>query len=175
MLTIKPFLFQCTSVLSPNLALWYHWRLQFMLTIRPSLFQCTSVLSFRPKASDKLLSCTLQSLEIFSCCLQSEEETALSIVDPMSITIELNANPLPVARPKVSGGLLDATVVEQKLLLEVKTVHPFQHCVCQRRIGYNVSCRFNPFPHSIILQQTTLNIFCQKLKKISIIAWITYD
>ena len=30
----------------------------------------------------------------------------------------------------------------------------------------------NPFPHTTILQQMTLDIFCQK---ISIIEWITYD
>ena len=29
----------------------------------------------------------------------------------------------------------------------------------------------NPFPHTTILQQTTLNVFCQKIE----IEWITYD
>ena len=36
---------------------------------------------------------------------------------------------------------------------------------------------FNPFPHTTILQQTTLNIFCQKEENLynCIIEWITYD
>ena len=38
--------------------------------------------------------------------------------------------------------------------------------------------KFNPFPYTTILQQTTLNIFCQKilnLIELKIIEWITYD
>ena len=41
-------------------------------------------------------------------------------------------------------------------------------------LPYNVFNSFNPFPHTTILQQTTLNIFCQKWL-ISIIKWITYN
>ncbi|KAL4233287.1 Vacuolar protein sorting-associated protein 13D [Mactra antiquata] len=84
------------------------------------ILKCTSVLSYRPKAQDKMLSCNLQSLEVFSCSLQAEEETALSIVDPMSITIELNVNPLPILKQNVSAGLVDAMEFDQKqMLLEV--------------------------------------------------------
>ena len=78
------------------------------------------MLSFRPKAQDKLLACTLQSLEVFSCSLQAEEDTAMSIVDPMTISIELNANPLPELKKDQSAGLVEAKEVEQReLLLEV--------------------------------------------------------
>ncbi|XP_053397933.1 intermembrane lipid transfer protein VPS13D-like isoform X2 [Mercenaria mercenaria] len=86
------------------------------------ILKCTSDLSYRPKAQDKLLSCTLQSLEIFSCSLQAEEETALSIVDPMSVTIELITNPLPILKPNtMSAGLVDAAQFDLKqMLLDVQ-------------------------------------------------------
>ena len=35
--------------------------------------------------------------------------------------------------------------------------------------------RVNPFPHTTILQQTTLNVFCQNIENLYIIEWITYD
>ena len=78
------------------------------------------MLSFRPKAQDKLMACTLQSLEVFSCSLLAEEDTAMSIVDPMTIGIELNANPLPDLKTEKSAGLLDAKAIDKReLLLEI--------------------------------------------------------
>jgi vacuolar protein sorting-associated protein 13D len=57
-------------------------------------------------------------LEIFSCSLQAEEETALSIVDPMSVTIELIPNPLPIVRPNTfTAGLVDAAEFDLKQML----------------------------------------------------------
>ena len=55
--------------------------------------------------------------------------------------------------------------------------HLLQIYFMWERVNHYESCAhvFNPvypFPHTTILQQTTLNIFCQK---ISIIKWITYD
>lgn len=84
------------------------------------LVQSTAILNFRPKAQDKILSCTLQSLEVFSCSLTAEEETAQSIIDPLTIHVDLNANPLPKHKLSSSGGLLEASQVHQKnLVLEV--------------------------------------------------------
>ncbi|XP_059165407.1 intermembrane lipid transfer protein VPS13D-like [Physella acuta] len=70
----------------------------------------TAVIIYKPQAKDKVLSCSLQGVELFSCCLMAEEETALSIIDPIAISIELNANPLPQPNPNSSGllGLKDA-------------------------------------------------------------------
>ena len=80
-------------------------------------------MTYRPSSQDKLLSCSLQSIEVFSCSLLSEEETALSIIDPLMINIDLNANPLPDLGKSLSTGLLEASEIRQKnLLLEV--------CVC---------------------------------------------
>jgi hypothetical protein len=86
-------------------------------------FQSTAVLTYRPSSQDKLLSCSLQSIEVFSCSLLSEEETALSIIDPLMINVDLNANPLPDLSKSLSTGLLEASEIRQKnLVLEV--------CVC---------------------------------------------
>lgn len=55
------------------------------------LWQITSVLAWRPHLqSQKWLSCSVQSLEMFSCVLSCEDETALSIIDPTSALVELN-------------------------------------------------------------------------------------
>ncbi|XP_071113916.1 intermembrane lipid transfer protein VPS13D-like [Haliotis cracherodii] len=84
------------------------------------ILKTTAVLMYKPQARDKVLRCSLQSIEVFSCCLMSEEDTSLSIVDPMTISIEMNANPLPDLRPNPLGGLLDVKEADQRqLLLEV--------------------------------------------------------
>lgn len=55
------------------------------------LWQITSVLAWRPHLqSQKWLSCSVQNLEMFSCVLSCEDETALSIIDPTSALVELN-------------------------------------------------------------------------------------
>ena len=47
--------------------------------------------------------------------------------------------------------------------------------IIKAQASYNYRCLYlNPFPHTAILQQTTLNIFCLKIET-SIIEWITYD
>ena len=51
-----------------------------------------------------------------------EEETALSIIDPTSVTIEMNANPLPDRGASRITGLLDAPAVEHPLVLEVRHI-----------------------------------------------------
>lgn len=69
----------------------------------------TAVLAWRPHyKSQKPLSCSVQSLEIFSCNLSCEDETALSIIDPMAGLIELNASER--LHKRKTQGLLDATL-----------------------------------------------------------------
>ncbi|CAH1798376.1 unnamed protein product [Owenia fusiformis] len=73
------------------------------------ILKSTAVLSFRPKLVERPLSCSLQSLELFSCCLASEEETALSIIDPMTLTAELSGGNMQKDKAGGPSGLLDAT------------------------------------------------------------------
>lgn len=74
------------------------------------IWQGTALISYRQKC-DRLLMCNLQSLEVFSCSLAAEEETALSIIDPMSLSIELNK---VQDQPSSSAGLLDAACYEDR-------------------------------------------------------------
>ncbi|XP_070561460.1 LOW QUALITY PROTEIN: intermembrane lipid transfer protein VPS13D-like [Ptychodera flava] len=81
------------------------------------ILKSTAVMTYRPSGTDKPMSCSLQSLEVFSCNLSSEEETALSIIDPVTVSMELNSSPTF----KKSTGLLDATpVADAEPSLEVQ-------------------------------------------------------
>ena len=81
-------------------------------------FQTTAVLAYKPHFFERPLSCSLQSLEVFSCALASEKETALSIIDPLTITMELSGgssskNQLPPHMcPKISKGFLEVPLLE---------------------------------------------------------------
>lgn len=56
--------------------------------------------------------------QVFSCRLGSEQETALSIIDPVNVQVELCGSPTYQS----SSGLLDAFSVEDvPPLLEVRT------------------------------------------------------
>jgi vacuolar protein sorting-associated protein 13D len=43
------------------------------------------VIAYRPDMPDRPFSCNLNNAEVFSCVLGSEEESALSIIDPVSM------------------------------------------------------------------------------------------
>ncbi|XP_013405463.1 vacuolar protein sorting-associated protein 13D-like isoform X2 [Lingula anatina] len=79
------------------------------------ILKSTAVLSYR-SATERPLSCSLQSLEVFSCTLNAENETALSIIDPMTVSIELSGT----GRRGDSGahGLADAAVDDRPPVLE---------------------------------------------------------
>lgn len=64
----------------------------------------TTVLTYKPKLLDRPFSGSLFGIEVFSCRLGNEQETALSIIDPVQIHVELLENP---SYPRHSG-LLDA-------------------------------------------------------------------
>lgn len=73
----------------------------FLFTVFPNM-QGTLLLNFKMDACrEKSLYCTVQNLELFSCSLASEQSTALSILEPVTINIEL----IP---PNVRGGLRSA-------------------------------------------------------------------
>lgn len=72
----------------------------------------TAILTYRPQILAKPLSCQLNQVEIFSTVLSLEEENcALSIVDPATISLEV------VGKSGSSvQGILDATDPEQQTL-----------------------------------------------------------
>lgn len=66
---------------------------------------------------EKLLSCSIDGLELFSCSLSNEDETALSILDPVTIAIEIKP---PESRdPGGSGQCKEKDILPQ--ILEVRT------------------------------------------------------
>ncbi|XP_022802556.1 vacuolar protein sorting-associated protein 13D-like isoform X2 [Stylophora pistillata] len=94
------------------------------------VLKITAVLAWRPHLqSQKWLSCSIQSLEMFSCVFSCEEETALSIIDPTSALVELNNSRRQKGRR--NAGLLDITE-EQLPSLEINLQGPLT-----MRVSYN--------------------------------------
>lgn len=76
------------------------------------------MLAYRPQSTDRILSCSVQSIELFSCCLSAQDDTALSIVDPFAMAIELCVSPLinQTKARKRSAGLQAITDVSLPLI-----------------------------------------------------------
>lgn len=53
------------------------------------ILKSTTVITYRPLFSEKPVSCNLNHCEMFSCILGMEDETALSIIDPVTVNIEI--------------------------------------------------------------------------------------
>lgn len=68
------------------------------------------MINYKPQQRDKILSCNLNHCEMFSCILGMEDETALSIIDPVTINGELSV------RPDETGDLVK--------ILQVISPHP---------------------------------------------------
>ncbi|KAL0274818.1 UNVERIFIED_CONTAM: hypothetical protein PYX00_002852 [Menopon gallinae] len=83
------------------------------------ILKSTTVISYRPEMLEKPLSCNLNHCEVFSCVLGMEEETALSIIDPVTVNMEVTL------RPNISEarGLSDAMITSADRTLEVQMQH----------------------------------------------------
>ncbi|XP_058531396.1 intermembrane lipid transfer protein VPS13D isoform X2 [Ochotona princeps] len=64
----------------------------------------TTVLTYKPRFVDRPFSGSLFGIEVFSCRLGNEHDTALSIIDPVQIQVELVGN----SSYQNSSGLMDA-------------------------------------------------------------------
>lgn len=64
------------------------------------ILKSTTVVSYRPVEINKVMSINLNHLEVFSCILGNEDETALSIIDPVTINLDLKRNVLDVQLQK---------------------------------------------------------------------------
>lgn len=60
------------------------------------ILKSTTVVSYRPAETNKVMSINLNHLEVFSCILGNEEETALSIIDPVTVNLDLRRNTLDI-------------------------------------------------------------------------------
>jgi hypothetical protein len=75
------------------------------------------VLSYRPILADKPLSCNLNHCEMFSCILGMEDETALSIIDPVTVNMEVTCQP----HNRTTRGIADAIIPPSDRVLEVSS------------------------------------------------------
>lgn len=87
----------------------------------------TAILAYRPEMQSKPFSCQLNRVELFSSILSLEEETALSIVDPATISIEIVGK----SAGSDTQGILEATSCDIHQVLEIQA----QHLVL--RLSYN--------------------------------------
>jgi len=75
------------------------------------------VVSYRPILADKPLSCNLNHCEMFSCILGMEDETALSIIDPVTVNMEVTCRPHNIT----TRGIADAIISPSDRVLEVSS------------------------------------------------------
>lgn len=77
----------------------------------------TTVLTYKPRLLDRPFSGSLAGIEVYSCRLGSEQDTALSIIDPVNVQVELCGSSIFQS----SSGLLDAFNMEDfPPLLEIQ-------------------------------------------------------
>nr|XP_045619802.1 vacuolar protein sorting-associated protein 13D-like isoform X1 [Procambarus clarkii]XP_045619809.1 vacuolar protein sorting-associated protein 13D-like isoform X1 [Procambarus clarkii] len=57
------------------------------------ILKSTAVISYRPQHQERPLSCNLNQCELYSCILGLEDDTALSIIDPVTVNIEVSDRP----------------------------------------------------------------------------------
>ncbi|KAM9855129.1 intermembrane lipid transfer protein VPS13D [Aulostomus maculatus] len=88
----------------------------------------TTVLTYKPRLLDRPFSGSLAGIEVFSCRLGSEQETALSIIDPVNVQVELCGSPTYQS----SSGLLDAFSVE-----DIPPLLEIQFPALDIRLSYN--------------------------------------
>ncbi|XP_072334512.1 intermembrane lipid transfer protein VPS13D isoform X1 [Scyliorhinus torazame] len=92
------------------------------------ILKATTVLTYKPRLVDRPFSGSLGGIEVFSCRLGNEQETALSIIDPVNVQMELIGNPIY----QKSSGLLDAFGSE-----DFPPVLEIQFSTLDIRLSYN--------------------------------------
>ncbi|XP_034393657.1 vacuolar protein sorting-associated protein 13D isoform X3 [Cyclopterus lumpus] len=111
----------------------------------------TTVLTYKPRLLDRPFSGSLAGMEVFSCRLGSEQETALSIIDPVNIQVELCGSPTYQS----SSGLLDAFNVE-----DIPPLLEIQFPTLDIRLSYNDMQLFLAIAKSIPTSSSALPSDC---------------
>ncbi|XP_029011059.1 intermembrane lipid transfer protein VPS13D isoform X2 [Betta splendens] len=107
----------------------------------------TTVLTYKPRLQDRPFSGSLAGIEVFSCRLGSEQETALSIIDPVNVQVELCGSPTYQS----SSGLLDAFNVE-----DIPPLLEIQFPTLDIRLSYNDIQLFLAIAKSIPTSSTSV-------------------
>ena len=84
--------------------------------------------------SHKLLYTSIDALELFSCDLDNEDESALSILDPVTITMEIKSPSDRVSPGAEDGGKrvkfsVGSSVKSEEGEVGEGTMQPFEVCV----------------------------------------------
>ncbi|XP_060529289.1 intermembrane lipid transfer protein Vps13D isoform X2 [Cylas formicarius] len=79
------------------------------------ILKSTTVIKYRPNHPDKPLSCSLNNCEMFSCVLGVEEDTALSIIDPITLNVDV-----------AKGGVLEVQLQFLTIRLSYHDMRMFQ-------------------------------------------------
>ncbi|XP_073441688.1 intermembrane lipid transfer protein VPS13D isoform X3 [Dendrobates tinctorius] len=106
----------------------------------------TTVLTYKPKLADRPFSGSLFGIEVFSCRLGNEHDTALSIIDPVHVQIELVGN----STYQNSSGLMDAFNTE-----DFPPILEIQLQMLDIRLSYNDVQLFLAIAKSIPEQAST--------------------
>ncbi|EDW76798.1 uncharacterized protein Dwil_GK18894 [Drosophila willistoni] len=88
------------------------------------ILKSTTVISYKPESNSVPLSIDINHLEIFSCTLDAEDESALSIIDPFTLNIELRNNCLTILIQKPLN--IRLSYVDVKLFLRMAKLFPNQ-------------------------------------------------
>ncbi|XP_051860655.1 intermembrane lipid transfer protein Vps13D isoform X1 [Drosophila albomicans] len=88
------------------------------------ILKSTTVISYKPNNSCVPLSININHLEIFSCTLDAEDESALSIIDPFTLNIELRNNCLNIVVHKQLN--IRLSYIDMKLFLRMISMIPNQ-------------------------------------------------
>ncbi len=107
----------------------------------PSLLvQGTLILQFRSLPNKaKTLHCSIDGLELFSCSLSNEEESALSILDPVSVTMEIKPPDVHSRRSALTqkSSLVDAMCTQTlEVCVCVCVCRSVRVCLCVCRSAY---------------------------------------
>lgn len=112
------------------------------------ILKSTTVVSFKPGQKNEPLSCNLNHCEVFSCVLGMEDETALSIIDPVTINMDLKR------QPSADGG------VDEEQVLVISTTQQLSV-----RLSYHDVRMFMQMLSS--LKQQTMSARNQEIKNLS--------
>ncbi|KAH8405411.1 hypothetical protein KR222_011448 [Zaprionus bogoriensis] len=88
------------------------------------ILKSTTVISYKPNNHLVPLSININHLEIFSCILEDEDGSALSIIDPFTLNIELRNNCLNIVVQKQLS--IRLSYIDMKLFLKMISAIPTQ-------------------------------------------------
>lgn len=90
------------------------------------ILKSTAVLTYSKTLKERPLSCNLQNLEVFSCIIGVEEDTALSIVDPVTVYVDVIQKTPQLA---AAGHLLQISTMSMNLRLSYNDVKLFMRII----------------------------------------------